>query len=254
VLDPWLSSLGRAPAVLRRLALAAGGLSARYPWASRVLAGPRELTRARYELLIAPFGAEHRRGLYAADLRAAIDAAPEREEWAEAPEADWHPFDRLQRYELTLPLVDFIVPTLDRGSMAHGVEARVPFLDHELVELSMRIPPWEKARALTGKRVLREAMRGVLPDAIRARRKWGLRSPFARWLRGRLPEFAAELLAPAAVRAKGYFEPSAVEAMLARHRAGALDVRSLVPGILAVQLWDELFVRGRDPSTLAPSE
>jgi asparagine synthase (glutamine-hydrolysing) len=253
LLDPLLRVLAAVPVPLRRLALAGGVLPRRYPWACRMLFAPRELTRARYEMLIAPGGAERRGELYAAGLRAAVERAPEREEWAEPPGAGWHPLDRLQRYELTTCLPDLIVAPLDRGSMAHGVEARVPFLDHELVELSMQIPPWHKVRALTEKRVLREALRGVLPRSVRSRRKWGLRSPVARWLRTPLPAFAAELLDPAALRAKGYFEPSAVQAALTRHHAGAPEERSRLLGVLAVQLWDELFLRGRDPAALAPS-
>jgi asparagine synthase (glutamine-hydrolysing) len=251
-LDPLLRALAAVPAPFRRLALAGGVLPRRYPWAYRMLLAPRQMTRARYEMLIAPDGAARRGQLYAADLRAAIEAAPEREEWGEAPEAGWHPLDRLQRYELTIGLPDFIVSTLDRGSMAHGVEARVPFLDHELVELSMQIPPWHKVRALTAKRVLREALRGVLPPSVRTRRKWGLRSPVSRWLRTPSSDFASELLGPAALRAKGYFEPAAVQAALTRHHGGAPGEQSRLLGVLAVQLWDELFLQGRDPGALAP--
>jgi asparagine synthase (glutamine-hydrolysing) len=252
-LEPPLRALAALPAPVRRLALAGGLLPRRFPWACRMLLAPRELTLARYEMLLAPLGADRRGDLYAADLRVAVDRAPEREEWAEPPDADWHPFDRLQRYELTVTMPDLIVATLDRGSMAHGVEARVPFLDHVLVELAARIPPWLKVSGLTEKRVLRAALRGVLPRSVRGRRKWGLRSPAARWLRMPGPEFATELLGPAAVRAKGYFEPAAVQAALARHQAGARDEGSRLLGVLAVQLWDELFLRGRDHAAFAPT-
>jgi asparagine synthase (glutamine-hydrolysing) len=249
--DPWLRMLSAVPAPLRRLALAGGVLPRRHPWAARMLFAPREPASARYELLIAPHGAPRRGELYAGDVRAAVDAAPEREEWAEPPGEDWHPFDRLQRHELTTCMADFIVPTLDRGSMAHGVEARVPFLDHELVELCMQIPPWQKVHALTEKRVLREALRGIVPEDVRVRRKWGLRAPIASWMRPPLPRFASELLSVDALRAKGYFEPSAVQAVLTRHQAGAAELRSQIQAILAVQVWDEMFVRGRDPRDLS---
>lgn len=75
----------------------------------------------------------------------------------------------------------------DRTSMAHGVEARVPFVDHELIELGLRIPPKHLFRGGRGKAVLLEAMSGVLPEAIRSRRtKMGFESPQSTWMRGML--------------------------------------------------------------------
>jgi asparagine synthase (glutamine-hydrolysing) len=251
VLDAPLRALAALPGPARGLALAGGVLPRRHPWACRMLFAPRDMTAARYAAIIGPLGSERRRDLYAPGLRAAVDAAPETEPWAEPPDPAWHPLDRLQRYELTIHLPDAIVSSLDRGSMAHGLEARVPFLDHELVELAARIPPAHKVRGLTEKHVLRRALRGVLPPSVLRRRKWGLRAPLARWLALPLPAFAEALLSPAALRAKGYFDPAAVRSMLARHRAGAPGEGSRLLGVLAIQLWDELLRAGRDPRTLA---
>jgi asparagine synthase (glutamine-hydrolysing) len=94
-------------------------------------------------------------------------------------------------------------------------------------------------------------MRGRLPEAIRTRRKFGLRAPVGAWLRGPLPEFAAELLSREQLEAKGYFRPEAVAQLLERHRAGA-NYGSALLAVLGLQLWDELFLRERQLSQLVP--
>ncbi len=128
--------------------------------------------------------------------------------------------------------------------MAYGVEARVPYLDHELVELCAGIPPRLKQRYLTEKYILRRALKGVVPEEIRKRRKrWPL-LPFERWLRQPLPEFARTLLSEASLRAKGYFDASTVTTLLSQHRAGRGRFGRVLMAVLGVQMWDELFVQG----------
>ena len=100
--------------------------------------------------------------------------------------------------DLRLPA--YINHTLDAASMAYGLEARVPFLDHELVELCARIPPSLKLRGLREKYVLRRALEDALPRDILWRRKRPLMAPVEAWLRGPLPAFAEELLSPARLR------------------------------------------------------
>src|SRR5262249_52954334 len=135
------------------------------------------------------------------------------------PPADferWGRFDRMQHFELTVRMPSFVLRLLDRDSMAHGVEVRVPFLDHELVELCARIPTSLKLRGWTEKYILRRAMERQLPREIAWRRKNGLRAPVRSWLRSpKLPDFAVELLGPPALRRTGYFEPAVVATLLA---------------------------------------
>jgi asparagine synthase (glutamine-hydrolysing) len=97
--------------------------------------------------------------------------------------------------------------------------------------------------------VLRRALAGVLPDEVRRRTKHGLSTPYRTWLRGRLPDFAEELLGPARLRATGYFDPVAVAELRARCRETGRAPAAVLLAVLAVQTWDELFVRrrGRSP-------
>jgi asparagine synthase (glutamine-hydrolysing) len=146
---------------------------------------------------------------------------------------------------------DGVVLGLDRTSMAYSVEARVPFLDHHVVEFCARIPPWVKMKWLREKHVLRRAMAGVLPPDIVNRKKRGLDVPMDNWLRRRLPAFAAERMSASALRDCGYFDPGKVERLLARHRAGEGNFGPILSAVLGVQVWHQLFRDGAS-SRFAP--
>ncbi len=122
--------------------------------------------------------------------------------------------DAALRNDTTIMLVDDPVKRVDNMTMAWGLEARVPFLDHELVELAGRIPPSLKL-ADGGKGVLKRAARGLVPDAVIDRTKGYFPVPAIRQLEGPyLERVRAALLDPAA-QARGLFRPAVVEAMLA---------------------------------------
>ncbi len=156
----------------------------------------------------------------------------------------WHPFVQLQYFDIKNRMADFVVQALDRASMAHSVEARVPFLDHEVVEFCSRIPPRVKMKWLREKHVLREAMTGVLPPDIVNRKKFGMKVPTDLWLRGNLPAFAEERLSEASLREAGYFSPEKVTALLRRHREGRENFGQILSMVLGVQLWHSLFRKG----------
>jgi asparagine synthase (glutamine-hydrolysing) len=137
----------------------------------------------------------------------------------------------------------------DHLAMACGVETRVPFLDHELVELAAQIPARFKMRRFREKHVLREGLRPILPAEIVDRPKRGLGGSVQEFLRGDLPEFARELLSPAMLRQKGYFRPDAVAGWLTRHQARQESFGVRLTAVLVLQLWDELFLRGQGAAT-----
>jgi asparagine synthase (glutamine-hydrolysing) len=157
------------------------------------------------------------------------------------------PLEQLQYLELKTRLPDYVNLLVDRQAMAWSVEARLPFLDHELVEYCMQIPPFLKLRRRTEKYVLRRAMRGIVPDEIRKRRKRPLVAPHRRWMREALPEFARELLDGESLRAKGYFELRGVDRVRRAAATGAPGASEAALAVLAVQVWDEIYVRGWRP-------
>src|SRR4029077_16998087 len=102
--------------------------------------------------------------------------------------------DRLQYIDSRLYLPADLLTKADRMSMAHSLEARVPFLDRAVVELGRRTPPRLRLRGLTTKHLLRRAMRGKLPAEITGGRKKGFNVPMSAWLCGGLREFARDAL------------------------------------------------------------
>ena len=257
--DKYLRPLSALPLPLRRLMLL-GPLIPRWkPVASRVLLAPRAMNHGRYRAMI---------GL--SDPGIGIFAEAVQEDLVQAEKAndvgtpdgfgEWHPFNQLEYYELKVRLPDFVNRILDHSSMAHSVEARVPFLDHELAEFCARIPPSLKMRRMTEKYLLRRALRPLLPEPIVRRKKWGLRAPVESWLRGPLPEFAREMLSGSCVRKKGYFRPEGVARLIEMHRKGEGNWARHLMGVLVIQVWDEVFLRsaagldagGLDLATASP--
>jgi asparagine synthase (glutamine-hydrolysing) len=144
-----------------------------------------------------------------------------------------NPRDSVLYLDATTQLPDEFLHVTDRFSMAWSLEARTPFLDHELVELVASIPPELRTDADDPKRLLREAVADLLTPAHLEARKRGFVFPLARWLRGPLRPLAERLLGPEHLRAQGIFRPDAdfLE----------LDAERLWP-VLMFQLWHLLYV------------
>jgi asparagine synthase (glutamine-hydrolysing) len=191
-----------------------------------------------FQILVGQQGAEIRREFYSDALIAALDTSPAAPLPTPPEIAKRDPVEWLQYWDITIRMQNFILDTLDHHSMAWSIEMRVPFLDHEVAEWCLAMPPSLK-RGRPEKKVLRRALAEDLPREILERPKRPLRgSP------GDLPPFAAELLSPEKLREKGWFDPESVTHALAQNRG--LDQGEL-RSVLRVQLWDELFVQGRGP-------
>jgi asparagine synthase (glutamine-hydrolysing) len=128
--------------------------------------------------------------------------------------------------------------------MSHGLEARAPFCDHDVVELGAALPGRFKLRRGKGKVILKQAFADLVPPAIIERRKKGFALPTGRWLAGRLHGFARELLLSTAARQRGLFAPAAVESMLERHRAGE-DHGERIWNLMVLETWFRELVDGR---------
>src|SRR5436309_10747292 len=108
----------------------------------------------------------------------------------------------------------------DQVSMAASIESRVPFLDHKLVEFVAMLPDEWKLSGWTTKRILRESMRGLLPDSILNRPKMGFPVPFSTWMKGPWNGVVRDVLLDRRSRERGVIEPAAVDALLRDHAAG----------------------------------
>ena len=139
----------------------------------------------------------------------------------------------------------------DRNSMAHSVEARMPFLDHRLVALAFRLPADWKMRGPWNKYVLRTAMRGRIPEAARSRLdKMGFPIPARRWFAEALYEPTQDLLGTQQLRERGIYRVDAIRKDLQRHRDGLIDVSSQLFNIVQFEIWSKL---GNDAQTAVAS-
>lgn len=146
-----------------------------------------------------------------------------------------------QEYEFALRLPELLLMRIDRFSMAHGVEARVPFLDPELVRYVYRLPIPYKLSNGESKRVLRAAIADIVPDWVIGRAKQGFGAPVANWFGSHFGDLMMELLRGEAVQR--YFDTAAIERALGAARSGARNQLDLWP-ILNFALWHRHWIEG----------
>ena len=136
-----------------------------------------------------------------------------------------------------------ILTKVDRASMAVSLEARVPLLDHHLVEFAVSLPSSLKLRDGTGKWILREAIRGIVPDTVLTRPKQGFALPLARWLRGALRHRVDSLLRSDA-RIAEFVDARALARIALEHRIGRRDHSAMIWRALVLELWLAALGRG----------
>lgn len=165
--------------------------------------------------------------------------------WGQASEAlaqqEGHWLSVLQEDDLKHYLPLDILTKVDRMSMAHSLEARVPLLDHKLVEFAMAIPPNLRLQGDRTKHIFKEAMRGILPDSIIDRPKQGFAVPLNHWFRGQLDPFVRDLLLSETCRGRQLFNTAYVEKLLQLHAQG----RPLELGLwtmISFELWCRKFL------------
>ena len=142
-----------------------------------------------------------------------------------------------QYVDIKTYLVDDILTKVDRMSMAVSLEARVPLLDYRIVELAVNLPPQMKLQRGETKRILRQVMKGRLPEAVLNKPKQGFSIPLKHWLRGPLKPMLTDLLSPDSVRARGYFEPDCVSRWTAEHLSGAANHSHRLWALMVLELW-----------------
>jgi asparagine synthase (glutamine-hydrolysing) len=164
-------------------------------------------------------------------------------------EAGDHWLSKLQRWDLKHYLPLDILTKVDRMSMAHSLEARVPLLDHKFVEFAACIPPEFKLRRGETKWIFKRALSGVLPPQVLKRRKQGFAVPLGAWFRGRLTGYMAELLLSETSRRRGIFDQGYIRRLLAMHENGRnLDLQLWT--LISFELWCRTFLDGTKRMTV----
>jgi asparagine synthase (glutamine-hydrolysing) len=244
----WYTSL---PAPLRRQIVQFLGNGARGRIAKR--GAWRRRLRQLEEGLALPAPLEHARWMVRCN--SAIDGDLLGEAWKSMDPGAWmepwssalrrSPFGRGLTRQLYVDvhtyLTDDILFKVDRASMAVSLEARVPYLDHELVEYAFRIPDRWKLRWLAGKWILRRAFQSRLPPTILRRRKSGFDVPIGAWLRNDLYALTHDILSPSRLRRQGYFQADAVTRMLGEHTSGQADHSRILWALIIFQLWSDQY-------------
>ena len=152
--------------------------------------------------------------------------------------------NRLMYVDLKTWLVDMYLEKTDKASMACSLEARLPFLDHRLVELAFQIPARFKIQGLSTKRILKRAVRSLVPPEVLHKPKHGFAVPTDPWFRGDLKDFTFEILLDQRARQRGYFNISAIERLWNDHASGRRTLDSQLWLLLNFELWHRIFLDG----------
>ncbi|MEW6505801.1 MAG: asparagine synthase (glutamine-hydrolyzing) [Chloroflexota bacterium] len=157
--------------------------------------------------------------------------------------ADDH-LNRLMYVDLKTWLADAYMEKTDKATMACSLEARLPLLDHRLVELAFQIPSHYKIRRLSTKRIFKRAVNHLIPTEVLRRPKHGFAVPTDPWFRGDLKSFAFEVLLDGRARRRGYFNTPVVERMLREHVEGRHVWDTHLWLLLNFELWHRIYLDG----------
>jgi asparagine synthase (glutamine-hydrolysing) len=157
--------------------------------------------------------------------------------------------DRLLYTDIKTYLVELLMKQ-DQMSMATSIESRVPFLDHKLVEFVAQLPDVWKLSGFTTKRILRQAMKGIVPESILNRPKMGFPVPFGTWTRNGWNDVAREVLLDRTSRERGLIDPAAVDRLLRNHADGRTDGTDRIWTLLNLELWHRTFIDQEGIQTL----
>lgn len=142
-------------------------------------------------------------------------------------------------------LVSEMLTKVDRMTMAFGLEARVPFLDHNVVEWAFGVPGEYKMRGTEGKYLVKKAMEKYLPSDLLYRPKHGFNVPMKVWMKNQLYEFIQDSLSEQSIKARGFFRVNEVKQLLQQHSQDAQDVSNKIFVLLMLELWFQQFVDNR---------
>lgn len=158
---------------------------------------------------------------------------------------DVHPLNRLLRFETKIYLSDDLLMKVDRMSMAHSLEVRVPLIDYRIVEFTATLPPEMKLKAFTTKYLFKTLAGRYLPREIVRKRKQGFVPPLREWFRNELGDLARDALLDRTARDRGFFVPEQIETMLDEHRSGVRSFHYQIWVLLTFEMWCRRYLDAR---------
>ena len=207
--------------------------------------GPGQLPAA-YRHLISLFDDRDLAGLYTGDFQASLGAASTWPEWEEAANSDAPFLNRALHLQFAHWLGDDILTKQDKMSMASAIEARVPFLDRELVEFALKVPARHKIRGLTSKYLLRRLGERLLPQEVIKRPKMPFYLPLENYAQH--PAFIAmvdDALSERRIRERGIFRPEAIAKLRDNVRTGDFIYVKQVFSLVVLELWLQMAIDAR---------
>ena len=150
--------------------------------------------------------------------------------------------DRVMRADTDNYLPNDLLVKVDIASMAVSLEARAPFLDHAVLEFAASLPADYKMRGLTTKHLLKQSLKGVLPEENLTRRKMGFGVPVGHWFRGRLKGLLADTVLSDRMMGRGYFNRDAVRHLAEQHAEGRRDYGPQLWTLMMLELWHREFI------------
>jgi asparagine synthase (glutamine-hydrolysing) len=193
------------------------------------------------------FDEADKQALYTDDVRRAVNGMPSalllEETFRGAPAGSR--VDRTLYTDIHNYLPGALLPKVDRTTMAHSLEARSPFLDHEVMELSARLPTSWKVRGQQTKRILREIFADLMPESVTKRGKVGFGVPLGMWFRGPLYDSAADLLLAPDAKVRDFFHLEPLHRMIKENRDGQADHGKRIWALLMLESWLRRYEVGR---------
>jgi asparagine synthase (glutamine-hydrolysing) len=236
--DRWLGTLGRTLASVAWPAVPRGRRGRRF--LRHVAKNPR----GRYADAVAFFTADEKAALLTPELRSALpreDAeAALQERFGRFAALDWR--SQMMRVDFETYLPEDVLTKVDRMSMAHSLESRVPLLDVDVVSLASALPADMKILGRERKRVFRQVAARILPPSALARRKQGFAVPVGAWFRGELRELCSDVLQSSRARQRGYFNPRFVDRLIDDHLSGQRAHNSRLWQLLVFELWHRQYL------------
>jgi asparagine synthase (glutamine-hydrolysing) len=155
-----------------------------------------------------------------------------------------HVLDQVMYFDLKHSLPEQLLMLTDKMTMAESLEARVPYLDHRLVEMLARTPPKFRVNGFRLRYLQKQYLRGRIPDYVLSRKKKGFGAPFGGWIRGRLNTMVRDYLSEDRIRSQGLFNPEVLGGAVEEHMSKREDRTDFILANLSFQIWMDEYLSG----------
>ncbi|HUK35721.1 MAG TPA: asparagine synthase (glutamine-hydrolyzing) [Vicinamibacterales bacterium] len=243
--NPRVAAIDRyAPAAMRRMA---GVVSSQLPHGvkgKRFLRHIAETERGRYIDAVGFFNADDKSGMYTDALRGRLSPLdPEHRAITVFDRYSGLPWaSQMMRFDIETYLPEDILTKVDRTSMAHSIEARVPLLDNHVIDFALTLPASMKIREGRRKHVLKEVAAALLPRTLIDRPKQGFGVPLDVWFRGSLRDLFADTLLSSRALKRGYFDPTFIRRVVHEHVSGTRDHAFRLWQLVVLERWHRQYV------------